>query len=424
MNEHESEKIAASLIGLGYEKNDNETECDLIVFNTCCIRENAEKKISGHIGALKNLKAAKPSLMIAVLGCMTQQEGYAINLKKKFPFIDIVLGTFNIKNFKEILAGYLKTRKKTVEIIADDYSIDESFQINREDKVCAKVNIMYGCDNFCTYCIVPYVRGRERSRKLNDIITEVNGLLDSGYKEIMLIGQNVNSYKDNGTDFADLLTLISNIDKKFYLRFMTSHPKDLSEKIVLAIKRNSNICKSIHLPVQSGSDKILSLMNRKYTKNEYLEKIMLLRKHIPDIEISTDIIVGFPDESEEDFLDTYNLMEKIKFSYAYTFIYSKRSGTRASLMENQIENSIKKARIQKIINLQKEISLNNNKACVGKTYEVLIEKVSDYGANKLMGKTNYDKQVFLEGNLENIGKFANITITKATPTALFGLIFA
>lgn len=422
MNEHESEKIEGALIELGYKQSDDVNALDIIVFNTCCIRESAEKKIAGHIGALKNLKADKPDLTVAVMGCMTQQQGYAENLKKKFPFIDIILGTFNIKNFKEILKEYLDNKKKIIEITDDDFKIDENFSANRESNINAKVNIMYGCDNFCTYCIVPYVRGRERSRKVEDILNEVNCLLDKGYKEIMLLGQNVNSYKDKDVDFAGLITKISNIDRKFRLRFMTSHPKDLSEKIVLAIKDNINICKAIHLPVQSGSDKILKLMNRKYSKNEYLYKIKLLRKHIPDIEISTDIIAGFPGETEEDFLDTYNLMEQIKFSHAYTFIYSKRRGTKASLMDNQIEAEVKKARIQKIINLQKEISLNNNKNCVGKTYEVLAEKISNYGLNILMGKTNFDKQVFFKGSFEDIGKFVNIKINRVTPTALFGII--
>ena len=419
MNEHESEKIAGVLKNMGYIETQNNEDCDVIVFNTCCIRENAEKKVASHIGNLKPLKLKKRNLIIAVVGCMTQQNGYADFLKKKFPFIDIMLGTHNINLFKDVLEDYLKNRKKTVSIIEDNKMIDESVLPHRQNTVSASVNIMYGCDNFCTYCVVPYVRGRERSRKKDDIVREVNGLLNNGYKEITLLGQNVNSYNYEG-DFADLLEELADTDKKFRLRFMTSHPKDLSEKIVDVMAKYDNICNAIHLPLQAGSDRILKLMNRKYTSLDYLEKINMLRNKVCDIEISTDIMVGFPEETEDDFMCTYNLMEKVKFDYAFTFIYSRRSGTAAYSMENQIEYSVKRARIQKIIALQKEISLTKNKTCIGKTYEVLTEGISDIGKNMMTGKTSLDKKVFFEGNAEHINNFCNIAINRATPTALFG----
>lgn len=420
MNEHESEKLGAVLDSLNFTEA-KEKNFDIIIFNTCCIRETAEKKVFGHIGDIKKLKQKNPKLIVAVIGCMTQQKGYDKKLKEKFPFIDIIIGTYNLTNFAKILLDFVENRKYQSSVF-ENYAIDSNItQANRKSFVSACVNIMYGCDNFCSYCIVPYVRGREKSRDIKIILDEVKGLLNIGYKEITFLGQNVNSYKFGKFDFADLLNETTNTDKKFYLRFLTSHPKDLTEKTIRVMSESPKIFKSVHLPVQSGSDRILELMNRKYTVDDYLQKVNLLKKYIPDIQITTDIIVGFPSETEKDFEDTLKLIEKIKFSSAFTFIYSNRSGTEANKMSGQIDYATKKARIQKLIQLQKEVSNFINEGFEGKIFEVLAECMSDK-ENYILGKTIYDKKVFFKGGKNLIGEFVNVKIEKASRTALFGSI--
>ena len=357
MNVHESEKIAGILSAKGYVSCDDVEIADVIVYNTCCVRENAEQHAFGNIGMIKKLKKSKKDLIVAVCGCMTQQKEFAEKLSSTFPFVDIVIGTFNVDKFGELLDKKLSQKNKIVEVLDAPNGICESIIPLRSSYPNAWVNIMYGCNNFCSYCIVPYVRGRERSRKEEDVLKEVKGLVENGYKEITLLGQNVNSYgKDlaDGTSFAHLIDEIAKIDGKFRLRFMSNHPKDITEEVVTAIANNEHACKAIHLPVQSGSSKILSLMNRKYTREQYLDEVEMIRRIIPDCAITTDIIVGFPTETEEDFLETVSLVEKVGYDGAFTFVYSPREGTVASKLDDQVPPEVKKDRIMRLVDIQNE----------------------------------------------------------------------
>ena len=420
MNLHESEKLAGILQTLGYVKTGDEKDADIVVFNTCCIRENAEKKAEGNIGALKKLKRDKKDLIIAVGGCMTQQPGYAEKLIAEFPFIDIVFGTHNLENFAELIVERTESKKHVVSVDFKEGKIIENTPKARSSFPNGWVNITYGCDNFCTYCIVPYVRGRERSRAPEEILKECEQLVLSGYKEITLLGQNVNSYgRDSGNiNFASLIRKVSAIDGDFRLRFMTNHPKDLTEDMVKAIAESSKTARSVHLPVQAGSDRILKLMNRHYTREEYLEKIALLRKYMPDIAITTDIMVGFPTETDDDFNDTVSLVKEVKFSGAFTFIYSPRSGTPAAKMEGQIPEEVSKVRIIKLIDLQNSINREQSRAYIGKEIKVLCEGYDDK-KKKYLGRDTYGRMAYFTGkNL--IGKFVKVKITKAGGISLLG----
>ncbi len=422
MNVHESEKIAGALTSLGYIEASDETEADVIVFNTCCIRENAEDKAEGNIGAFKKLKAErKDDLIIAVGGCMTQQRGYAELLKKKFPFIDIIFGTFNLEDFKELFLKRIRTKKRVLSVLENEQEVKEGAIKTRTSYPNAWVNVIYGCNNFCSYCIVPYVRGRERSRKPEDIIDECRELIREGYKEITLLGQNINSYgKDLGNvDFAYLIREISKLDGEFRLSFMTNHPKDLSEDLIIALSESKKVSKKIHLPIQSGSNRILKLMNRKYTREDYLNNVYKLRKYIPDISITSDIMVGFPTETEEDFLDTLDLVEKVRFASAFTFIYSKRKGTVAESMEGQVDEKVSKDRIMRLINLQNEISREFSASAVSTEVEILCE---DYDEKKkaYLGRDTYGRMAYFKGDKEDIGKFIKLSIEKAEGISLLG----
>ncbi len=421
MNIHESEKIAGILTSMDYVFAESEIDADVIVFNTCCIRENAEDRADGNIGALKKLKKQKQDLIIAVGGCMTQQKGYAEQLLKKFPFIDIIFGTHNLEDFKVLLQKKLLSNKSIVEILDKEQEIKEGTPKTRTSFPNAWVNITYGCNNFCTYCIVPYVRGRERSRKLEDIVNECKELVSEGYKEITLLGQNVNSYGNDlgDVDFADLITEISKIDKKFRLRFMTNHPKDLSEKLVIALYKSDKVCKSIHLPIQAGSNRILKLMNRKYTRENYFEKIDILRKYIPDIAITSDIMVGFPTETEEDFLDTIDVVNRIGFSGAFTFVYSRRKGTPADKMDGQIDEAVSKERIMKLIDLQNSINRSQSEKYINKVVEVLCEGY-DEKKNMYLGRDTYGRMLYFEGNESDLGEFVLVKVLTAGGISLMG----
>ncbi len=423
MNIHESEKLAGILCKMGYVSTDKTSDADVIVFNTCCIRENAEDKAEGNIGALKGLKKLNKNVIIAVGGCMTQQRDYAEYLRSKFPFIDIIFGTHNLEDFGKLLQEKLSSRKKIIEVLEKEGCVKEGTPKMRTSFPNAWVNIMYGCNNFCTYCIVPYVRGRERSRKIEDIVLECKELVEQGYKEITLLGQNVNSYgKDlENADFSKLIDEISKIDGKFRLSFMTNHPKDLTEDLVKSIAKSDKTCKNIHLPIQSGSNKILKLMNRKYTREDYLSKIAMLKKHIPDVEITTDIMVGFPKEDEQDFIDTLDIVKNVRYSGAFTFIYSKRDGTPAQVMEGQVSEDVAKRRIMQLIELQNEISKKDTQKYVGKTIEVLCE---DYDTKKdrYMGRDVYGKMAYFNSNKSLIGQFINVKIVETNGISLIGEI--
>jgi len=421
MNIHESEKLAGIMTSLGYVSAKNEVDADVIIFNTCCIRENAEDRADGNIGALKKLKKNKKDLIIAVGGCMTQQKGYAQKLYEKFPFIDIIFGTHNLEDFKDLFLKKLSQKKSIISVLDKEQAIKECTPKYRTSFPNAWVNITYGCNNFCTYCIVPYVRGRERSRKLEDIVAECCCLINEGYKEITLLGQNVNSYgKDlQNVDFADLINEISKIDGKFRLRFMTNHPKDLSEKLVKALSESDKTCRSLHLPIQSGSTRVLKLMNRKYTRDDYFEKINIIRKYMPDMAITTDIMVGFPTETEEDFLDTIDVVQKVRFSGAFTFVYSRREGTPAAKMDGQINEEVSKTRIMKLIDLQNSINKEQSKEYLNKSVEILCEGY-DEKKDMYLGRDTYGRMAYFNGNSNDIGQFVNVKITKTGGISLVG----
>ncbi len=424
MNVHESEKLAGMLEELGYVSTQDENQADIIVFNTCCVRENAEQRAIGNIGALKPLKKKKKGLIIAVGGCMMQQDNKGKMIKERFPFVDIIFGTHNLYMFKEYLQKRLSLGKKTLEIIDDDGKIIENVPKARTSYPNAWVNIMYGCNNFCSYCIVPYVRGREKSRNPEDILNEVKSLIKAGYKEITLLGQNVDSYGktlDISYDFADLIEEISKIEGKFRLRFMSNHPKDINEKLIKVIASSNKICKCIHLPIQSGSTKILGLMNRRYTQEKYLEEVKMIKSICPNMAITTDIMIGFPTETEEDFLETLKVVNEIEYDGAFTFVYSKRQGTIASEMEGQIPEEVKKDRIIRLVDRQNEINRQKSLKYVNKTVEVLCE---DFDAKKeiYQGRDDFGRMIYFKSDKDLIGEFVNVKIVKTGGITLIGEI--
>lgn len=426
MNVHESEKIAGMLVDIGYESASSLEDADVIVFNTCCIRDTAEKRAYGNIGALKSMKRANPDKIIAVVGCMTQQKGGAETLAQKFPFVDIILGTNSLDKLP-ILVQDKRSRRARI-AVSDDPTVDLTLElpIYRTSGTNAWINIMYGCNNFCTYCIVPYVRGRERSRSITEVIADVKQVLSEGYKEITLLGQNVDSYGNDlndGTSFASLLKKISDLPGKFRLRFMTSHPKDFSPEVVDVIAASRNICHNIHLPIQSGSNEILRRMNRKYTARQYLEIVEYIKEKMPDVGITSDIMIGFPGETEEDFLATCDLVRKVRFSNAFTFVYSPRKGTPAAAME-QIPADIKKSRITRLVKLQNEITKELSDEYLGKVYEILVEDVNPKYPGTVCGRTDSGRLVTMKGDPSLIGSFLDVKITKSRSASLFGEILS
>lgn len=423
MNVHESEKLAGALKRLGYENECTDfNDADIIVFNTCCIRENAEDHAYGNIGMLKNLKKQKKNLIVAVGGCMTQQKEAAEKLHKTFPFVDIIFGSLNLDEFEQLVKEKLNQKKSVVKIIDENYGIVEGNEPYRTSYPNAWVNIMYGCNNFCTYCIVPYVRGRERSRDVNSIYAEVKNLVEQGYKEITLLGQNVNSYGNdlkNGESFAALLNKISEIKGDYRLRFMSNHPKDLTEEMVKAMAANKNVCHLVHLPIQSGSTKVLKEMHRRYTKEDIFAKVDLIKKYMPDCGITTDIMVGFPGETEEDFQETLDVVKKVRFSGAFTFVYSRRKGTVADKMENQIDEETKKDRIMRLVDAQNAINREESQKYVGKTVQILCE---DYDKKRdcYLGRDEYGKMIYFKSETDMIGKFIMIKVNEAGGISLYG----
>ncbi len=421
MNVHESEKIAGILSELGFEPCNDINDSDIAVFNTCCIRENAENHAYGNIGMLKKLKEKNKNLIIAVGGCLTQQMGKADVLHKKFPYVDIIFGTHNLGNLKQLILKKQNQKKAVIEIEDSEGKICENERPLRTSYPNAWLNITYGCNNFCSYCIVPYVRGRERSRRSEDIIKEAEELVASGYKEITLLGQNVNSFA-NGTDdisFPELLNRIAAIDGKFRLRFMTSHPKDFSEELAKAIAASDKICKAVHLPVQSGSNAVLKAMNRKYTAEDYLKKVEILRRYVPDCAITTDLIVGFPNETDEDFEDTLKLVKQVGFASAFTFVYSRREGTVAANMDGQIPEDISKSRIMKLIELVNSLTREQTVKYAGKSVEILCEDF-DKKRGLYLGRDEYGRMAYFPSDKNVVGEFVNVKINAANGVSLTG----
>lgn len=418
LNENDSEKLSGMIEKMGYTNTENIEEADLIVFNTCCVRENAEDKLFGKLGEAKKIKE-KRGTIIAIGGCMMQEKHIVDKLQKSYPFFDIVFGTHTLHKFPQDLYNVILNKKRIEDIIDIDGEIIEGLPIKRNDNIKASVTIMYGCNNFCSYCIVPYVRGRERSRKPEDIINEVRELADKGYKEITLLGQNVNSYMRNEvlenenekiTSFAKLLYAVNEIKGIERIRFISPHPKDFTEDVIQAIKKCDKVCKLIHLPLQSGSSKVLKEMNRKYTKQQYLELVEKMKKEIPNLTLSTDIIVGFPGETDEEFEDTLDVVKKVNFEQVYMFIYSRRVGTPADRMQNQVPEEQKHIRFEKLKKLVEEQIEEKNKKYINTIQKVLVEGKSKNNEDMLTGRTDSNKVVIFKGNDNLIGQIINLKI--------------
>ena len=422
LNENDSEKLCGMLEKMGYTKTEKQNDADLSLFNTCCVRENAEDKLFGKLGELKRLKEQK-GIIIAIGGCMMQEKHITDKIKESYPFVDILFGTHTLHKFPEDLYKVIEEKRKLEDILDIDGKIYEGLPIKRDSKIKASVTIMNGCNNFCSYCIVPYVRGRERSRQPRDIIEEVKKLAKEGYKEITLLGQNVNSYLrvereknipfeeyQGVNSFATLLRTINKIDGIERIRFISPHPKDFTDDVIEAIADCEKVCKLVHLPLQSGNTKVLKEMNRKYTKEQYLNLVEKMKNKIPNLTLSTDIIVGFPGETDEEFEDTLEVVEKVRFEQVYMFIYSRRVGTPGDKMQNQIPEDIKHKRFDKLKALVESQIEENNKKYIGTTQKILVEGESKNNSNMLSGRTESNKVVIFEGSKELIDKIINIKI--------------
>ena len=415
MNFKDSEKLLGILTEIGYEETEDE-HADLVLYNTCTVRENANLKIYGRLGYLSKIKEKTPDMIIGLCGCMMQEPQVVEKLNKSYKFIDLIFGTHNVFLLAELLYERLISGHKIEDIWDGTTEIVEDLPAVRKYDFKSGVNIMYGCDNFCSYCIVPYVRGRERSRNPEDIINEIKDLVANGVVEIMLLGQNVNSYGknlENPITFAQLLEQVEKIDGLKRIRFMTSHPKDLSDELIEVMAKSKKICKQMHLPLQSGSTALLQKMNRHYTKEQYLELVRKLREAIPDIGISTDIIVGFPGETEEDFLETLDVVKQAEYESAFTFIYSKRSGTPAAKMVNQVSDDVIKDRFDRLLAVVNEISKKKTEKYQGTVQEVLIEEVNKKIPGYVTGRLSNNAVVHFEGNKEDIGQLVNVRLNEA-----------
>jgi len=419
MNVRDSETLAGMLTEMGFTEAATREEADLILYNTCCVRENAENKALGNVIWLKELKKDKPELIICVGGCMTQEEGMAESLIRQYPFIDLVFGTHNAYRFPEYLEKVLSDRVQVFEVLDTGGTICEGLPEKRSNPYFGFVNIMYGCNNFCSYCIVPYVRGRERSREMDDILDECKRLRDAGAREIMLLGQNVNSYMGGGAKFAELLYRVDALDIP-RVRFMTSHPKDLSDELIAAYGELRHLMPNLHLPVQAGNDEILKRMNRHYDREKYLSLVRRLRAVRPDIGLTTDVIVGFPGETEAQFEDTLSLVREVRFDAAYTFIYSPRAGTRAAEMDDPVSMEEKTERIQRLIALQQSITSEVLASQIGQIQPVLVDSVSTRSEQTIGGKTPRAHMVNFPGSAERIGQTVPVRITSAGKNTLRG----
>ena len=414
MNEKDSEKLLGVLETIGYRQTDTEY-ADLVLFNTCTVRENANTKLYGHLGHVKKAKEQNPEMIIGLCGCMMQEEQVVEKIRKSYPFVDLIFGTHNIFKLAELLKARVDSGGMIVDIWKDTDQIVEDLPSDRKFSFKCGVNIMFGCNNFCSYCIVPYVRGRERSRKPEDIIREIEGLVQEGVREVMLLGQNVNSYGknlDEPVSFAQLLQKIEQIEGLARIRFMTPHPKDLSDELIEVMASSKKICRHMHLPVQSGSSRILKKMNRHYTKESYLALAEKIKEKIPGIAMTTDIIVGFPGETEEDFEETLDVVRKVKFDSAYTFVYSKRTGTPAASMEDQVEPEVVKKRFSRLLEVIKESSKDNRKDGIGKEEEVLVEEKNTHEDGMVTGRLSNNILVHFKGDESLIGQLVRVKITE------------
>ena len=420
MNEHDSEVIDGLLTERGFSSVKERKDASIVIINTCSVRDNADKRFFGTLGQLKKRKESDPSFIVCVCGCMMQQQRVVDTIKAKYPWVDVIFGTNSIHHIPELIEKVAIEKEKVVDIIENTEEIVEGLPAKRLFDHKALVNIMFGCNNFCTYCIVPYTRGREKSRAPEAIVDEVKGLVADGVKEIMLLGQNVNSYDGNGTSFAELLKMLNDVDGLERIRFMTSNPKDLSDELIEAFAVCDKLCRNLHLPIQSGSNRVLKRMNRKYTREDYLKLIDKLRKTVPDITLSTDIIVGFPGETNEDFEETLSIVKEVEYDSAFTFIYSIRKGTPAEKFEDQIEESEKHRRFDLLVNAVNEISEKKNKAYQDRVEKVLVDGVSKNDKSTLTGRTDGFKLVNFAGKKELIGSIVDVKITDAKTFSLFG----
>lgn len=421
-NVNDGERIKGVLTDIGYGLCDAPEQADLILFNTCAVREHAEQRVFGNVGALKGLKEKKPGLIIGLCGCMANQTHVVEKLRRSYPYVDLVFGVDGIDTLPQLLAQKLRTHKRVLLQPAQRPVIVENIPIRRESEFRAWLPIMYGCDNFCTYCIVPYVRGREKSRRPEDILAEFRGLVQAGYKEITLLGQNVNSYGkglEEQIDFSDLLNLLCSVPGDYHIRFMTSHPKDASHKLIDTIAAQPKLCKHLHLPVQCGSDRVLAQMNRRYTVEQYMELIEYARSRVPGITFSSDIIVGFPGETEEDFQGTLDLVKKVGYMQLFTFIYSKRTGTKAADMPDETPRSEKTDRMGRLLKTQDEIAMGLVKAQVGQTVRVLVEGFGR-AEGTLTGRLDNNLTVEFAADPALLGQYAKVKLTSARATVLLG----
>ena len=412
MNARDSEKLVGILEKIGYTEIEDE-HADFVIYNTCTVRENANNKVYGRLGYLSNYKKKNPHMMIALCGCMMQEPTVVEKIRKSYRFVNLIFGTHNIYKFAELLCRTFESNSMIVDIWQDTDKIVEDLPIKRKFSFKSGVNIMFGCNNFCSYCIVPYVRGRERSRQPQDIIREIEGLVADGVSEIMLLGQNVNSYGKNlehPMTFAELLREINKIEGLKRIRFMTSHPKDLSDELIYAMRDCEKVCKHMHLPLQSGSSRILQIMNRHYEKEQYLEIVHKLRREIPDVAITTDIIVGFPGETEEDFLETLDVVKQVEYDSAFTFIYSKRTGTPAAAMENQVPEEEVKCHFDRLLREVSEISTRKAMALEGKVLPVLAEEMNEHDASLITGRLDNNSVVHFPGTADMIGNIYNVRL--------------
>lgn len=421
-NVADGEKIKGQLSLMGYDETDDISEADIIFFNTCAVRENAEARVFGNVGEIKHLKKKKPELIVGLCGCMTQQEHITQKIKKSYPYVDIVIGTHLLHKIPQLVFDVLSNRKRIFSCEDCFGVIAEGLPVKRDGTLKAWIPIMYGCNNFCSYCIVPYVRGRERSRKSEDIIAEVREVVSQGYKEITLLGQNVNSYGkgvENEISFAELLRKINDIPGDFRIRFMTSHPKDATKELIDAIAECDKVCKHLHLPVQCGNDRVLKEMNRNYTVTKYLDIVNYAKEKIPDISLTSDIIVGFPSETHDEFLDTVKLIKDVKYDLLYTFVYSKREGTVAAKMDDPISTKEKGLWLRELLAVQEEITLERMNLLVGKTLRVLVDSL---GKNEgyLSGRSDTNIIVEFVGDPSLIGEFVDVKITTPCNWAVIG----